>query len=747
MKTSKNQRLQRHAQHFPFVMHLLELVIGIIVLAAGQNIWSSLASASPDISPPTIPTNLRITGSSSTSIDVAWDASTDDVGVTGYHVYRNSSLISSPTLPTYTDTGLTPNSNYIYTISAYDAVGNTSSQSGPLPASTLADTSAPSVPANVRQTASTISSISLAWNASGDNVGVSGYEIYRNGSLIRTQVGTNFTDTGLAVFTTYTYTISAYDGANNFSNLSSPLYGGTAADVAPPSVPDNLTKISSTVSSITLGWSASTDDVGVTGYHLFRNGTLIASPAGTSYTDTGLSVSTSYTYTISAYDNASNTSATSAPYLTASSNDTAAPSVPNNVHTTSVLDTSIAIAWNASTDDVAVIGYKIYRNGSLIGTSASSSFTDSGLLPVTSYSYVVHAYDAANNISAGSPQLDTQTAYDTTAPTVPTNLVASSRTDTSITLSWDLSTDNVSVSGYDIYRGSNPTPIATTISTGYTDSGLSVDTAYAYKVRAHDASGNNSAQSSQLSTRTLTDTIAPTSPANLNSSNQTTTIIDLDWTAATDDVAVTGYNIYRDGVFVAFRPALNYQDTGRQYNRQYAYTVTAVDAGGNESATSTTLNVSTLPDTIAPTVTLTAPPNGQTDVKFTIPISATASDDLDLKKVEFYADSTLISTITSAPFALNWDSYNKPNGSHLITAKAIDGTGNTSSSSATISINNPPPPLKGDLNGDHKVTILDLSLFLSHWQKPGAGDFNGNGKVDIFDLSVILSQYGKDNNY
>ncbi|MDB5170385.1 MAG: Ricin-type beta-trefoil lectin domain-like, partial [Candidatus Saccharibacteria bacterium] len=731
--------------HLPGVMHFLELVIGIVVLSAGQSLWASFAGAAPDISAPSVPANLLVTGSSATAIDISWNASTDDVGVTGYHVYRNTSLIASPATPSYTDSGLTPNTNYTYTVSAFDAVDNTSSQSAPLPTSTLADTSAPSTPTNVRQTGSTISSISIAWNASSDNVSVAGYEIYRNGSLVRTQAGTTYTDTGLAVYSTYTYTISAYDGTNNFSGLSTPFYAGSAQDVTPPSVPDNVHKASSTVSSITLAWNNSTDDAGVTGYRVYRNGSLIASPAGASYTDTGLTVSSSYTYTVSAYDNATNASAESAPYTTASSDDTTAPSVPNNVHTTSVLDTSISLAWNTSTDDVAVTGYKIYRNSSLVGTTSSTAFTDTGLLPVTDYAYTVHSYDAANNTSAASTSLDTQTAYDTTNPSVPANLVASARTDTSITLGWDLSTDNVAVTGYDVYRGA--TLIATTASTGYTDSGLGVDTAYTYKVRAHDASGNNSAQSTQLSTRTLTDEIAPASPTNLSSSDQTTTTIDLDWTAATDDVAVTGYKIYRDGVFIALRSVTNYQDTGLHYNRQYAYTVTAVDAGDNESAVSAALNISTLPDTVAPNVTLSAPPDGQTNVQYTIPISATASDDLDLARVEFYADSTLITTITTAPFALNWDTYNKPNGSHLITAKAIDGSGNTTSSSATISINNPPPPLKGDLNGDHKVTILDLSMFLSRWQKPGSGDFNGNGKVDIFDLSVILSQYGKDNNY
>lgn len=747
MKTSKNYRLKRHAQHVPAVMHVLELVAGIVILTAGQNLWASFAAASPDISPPSVPTNLQVTGSSSTSVDISWDASTDDVGVTGYHLYRNGGLVTSPATTNYTDSGLTPNANYTYTVSAYDAVGNTSSQSAPLPASTLADTLAPSVPTNVRQTGSTTSSTSIAWNASADNVGTAGYEVYRNGALVRTQAGTTYTDTGLGVFTTYIYTISAYDGANNFSGLSAPLYGGTASDVTPPTVPDNLRKVSGTVSSITLGWDASTDDVAVTGYHLYRNGTLIASPAGTTYTDTGLTVSTTYIYTISAYDNAANESAVSAPYSTASSADTTAPSVPSNVHTTSVLDTSISIAWNASTDDVAVTGYKVYRNGSLAGTTVSSSFTDTGLLPVTDYVYTVQAYDVASNMSAASVGLDTQTAYDTTSPSIPNNLVAYSRTDTSITLSWDLSTDSVAVSGYDVYRGASQTPIVTTSSPSYTDSGLNVNTAYTYKVRAHDASGNNSAQSSQLSTSTLPDLIAPSSPNSLNSSNQTTSEVDLDWAAATDDVAVAGYNIYRDGVFIAFWTLTTYQDTTLRYNRQYTYTIKTVDTANNESAASMPLIISTLADKVAPIVTLTAPSNGQSNVQFTIPISANASDDLDLAKVEFYADSTLISTVTSAPFALNWDTYNKPNGSHIITAKAIDGSGNFTSSSATISINNLPPSLIGDLNGDHKVTILDLSLLLSHGQKPGVGDFNDNGKVDIFDLSVILSQYGKDNNY
>lgn len=742
MKFVPQYRIARHALKVPRLVPFLEFFVGLFVIVGVQGMLGVFVNAAPDVTPPSIPANLVVTGRSATGIDISWDASTDDVGVAGYTVYRNGTQIATPTATSFSDSGLTPNTGYTYTVSAYDAASNASSQSGPLSTSTLADTSPPSTPTNIRQTSSTVSTISIAWNASSDNVGVTSYEIYRNGSLVRTQATTAYTDTGLAVYTTYTYNIIARDASGNSSNLSATLYGGTSADTTAPSVPDNLHSTGSTVSSVTLAWNASTDDVGVSGYHIYRDGNLVATTAATTYTDTGLTVSTNYTYTISAYDAANNTSLQSAPYNTSSSNDTTAPTIPGNVHTTAVYDTSVAIAWNASTDDVAVTGYKVYRGGSLVATTTGTSYTDTNLTPVTDYVYTVKAYDAANNQSASSAGLNVQTAYDTTAPTVPSNLHSTGQTDTSVTLAWDPSTDNVAVSGYDIYR--DGTLISTTASTSYTDSGLQVNTAYSYRIRAHDAYANNSAQTAAVAVQTLTDQIAPSTPANLISTGQTTTSIDLAWDAATDDVAVTGYKLYRDGVLIATLTTTNYHDSGLHYNRSYSYTVTAHDNAGNDSASSLALAVSTNPDTTAPTVALTAPINGQ-GVQLTIGISATASDDLELNRVEFFVDGTWITTITAAPFAFNWDTYNVHNGNHQITAKAIDASGNATSQGVIISVNNPPPPLKGDLNGDHRINIYDLSILLSHYNRAGAGDFNNNGRVDIFDLSVLLGQYGKDN--
>jgi len=744
MKLPKIQRHRWKKRHhyLPALAHVVELLLAVAIFAGGQNLLMELVGASPDITPPSVPVNLQMVARSASDIEISWNASTDDVGVAGYHVFRNGVQVGTPTTNDYDDTGLTPNTAYTYTVSAYDAASNESAQSAPLQATTLTDGLPPSIPGNLHQTGSTIHSISIAWDNSSDNVSVTGYDIYRNGSLIRSQPQTTFTDTGLAVYTSYTYTVTAHDGSGNTSSLSQPLLAATDQDTTPPSVPANVQESGSSVNSIDLSWGNSTDDVGVTGYHVYRDGSLVGTAGGNSFTDTGLNVSSSYTYTVSAFDAVGNESNQSVPFFANSSNDTTPPTIPANVHTTDIKDNAISLAWDDSTDDVGVAGYAIYRDGHLIGTSTTADYTDSGLAPFTDYSYAVGAYDAANNSSAASAQLNTQTAYDTTDPTTPANLASPSQTDTTVSLTWDAASDNIAVASYDIYR--DGVLVTNTTGTNFTDTGLNVNISYSYSVRANDGSGNHSAQSSPINVSTLTDQVAPATPANLTSPSQTTTSIDLSWNAATDDVAVVSYKLYRGGTFLANVSGTTYTDSGRQYNTAYSYTVSAVDAAGNESPQSATYTIHTLPDTTAPTVHVTAPTNGQTK-SLTFTISATASDDLALSKVVFYADSTQIASISHSPFAFNWNSYAVHNGSHTITAKAYDATGNTATNAITININNPPPPITGDLNGDHKVNIFDLSILLSNWNKSGAGDFNNNGRVDIFDLSVLLSHYGQDN--
>ncbi len=191
----------------------------------------------------------------------------------------------------------------------------------------------------------------------------------------------------------------------------------------------------------------------------------------------------------------------------------------------------------------------------------------------------------------------TTTAPDTQAPTAPTNLSASAITQNSFTLSWTASTDNVAVTGYDVYQNGVKINATNITVTSYNVTGLLPGTAYDYYVKAKDAAGNQSANSNVLNVTTATpDVIPPSAPANLQSSIITQTGFTLKWTASTDNIAVTGYDVYKDGVKIngSLITTTSYNVTGLTTATTYSMTVKARDAAGNESTASIALPVTTL---------------------------------------------------------------------------------------------------------------------------------------------------------
>jgi chitodextrinase len=158
------------------------------------------------------------------------------------------------------------------------------------------------------------SRINLSWNASTDNVGVAGYKVLRGGVQIATTSALSYADTALSPSTAYSYTVAAYNTAGNTSAPSSAASATTQA-ATPPSIPTGLSGSAISASRINLSWNASTDPVGVTGYNVMRNSVLIAAVSVLTYADTGLSPSTTYPYTVAAFNAAGYTSAQSAPLL------------------------------------------------------------------------------------------------------------------------------------------------------------------------------------------------------------------------------------------------------------------------------------------------------------------------------------------------------------------------------------------------------------------------------------------------
>ena len=266
---------------------------------------TQVCGTTPDATPPAQPEGLLVSAVSETRINLAWTASSDNVDVTGYKVYRGGTFLKNVTTITTSDTGLIVVTQYCYQISAVDAAGNESTKSTQICATTP-DATSPSQPSGLTLTLASATQIDLSWSAPTDNVGVTGYKVYRGGVLLKNVTSTATSDTGLTQGSQYCYQVSALDAANNESALITQKC--IIIDVTPPSVPTGLAATAASMTIINLSWTASTDNLGVSGYNIYRGGTLITTVTDTVYFDSGLTKSTNYCYTVAAVDTGNNAS-------------------------------------------------------------------------------------------------------------------------------------------------------------------------------------------------------------------------------------------------------------------------------------------------------------------------------------------------------------------------------------------------------------------------------------------------------
>lgn len=581
--------------------------------------------AAVDTTAPSIPTNVVATATSATNVSIAWNASIDTggSGLKDYVVYRGGVQIAVVAgAATYVDTGLQPITSYSYTIVARDNADNASAQSVPGAATTLstADTAPPSIPANLTATASGATTVNLTWAASSDTggSGLQDYAVYRGTSATNTAFVTRvtsntFADTDRAPSTRYFYTVSARDVQGNESARTGAVNATTAAaaDTIAPSVPTGVVATPASNTSITLTWAASTDTggSGLKEYVVYRAGTQIAIVTGArTYTNTSLAPSTAYSYTVAARDNNNNTSvqSTAASATTLAVPDTSPPTVPSNVAALSLSPSSIGVSWSPSTDagGSVPVSYILYRNGVQLVIVTGTSYTNTGLSSNTSYTYTVVARDSATppNVSGQSSPASATTgiAVDTTPPTVPSNLVASGVTTSSVTVSWGASTD---VGGslpitYLVFRGAGQ--IGTTTTTSFTDTTVAASTAYQYSVYARDAASapNTSASSAVLpvTTPAAADVTPPTTPTNLTVTSSSGTSVSLSWSGSTDTggSGLRDYRVYRNNVLLAATPTTpTFTDSTVSASTAYTYEVVARDNALNVSSRSNAVNVTT----------------------------------------------------------------------------------------------------------------------------------------------------------
>lgn len=435
-------------------------------------------------------------------------------------------------------------------------------------------------------------------------------------------------------------------GSNVFSGSaeSNEVAPITIIEDRPPTTPANLTFSLVGPTSFTLSWEASTDDLAVSSYILnLATDEAFANPVAgyadkdlgnvTTVTVTGLQSDKTYYARIRAKDSGGNLSSASntVTVRTSSATDTQAPATPAKpVILSSTIDT-VAVQWTATSDNVAVTGYRLdvatdSRFTQLVPTRDKqnvgnvTNVTINQLQDATTYYIRIYAYDAANNLSQPSEAVvvTTQEKPDTTAPTKPANLKAAYVSGTSnIKIEWSASTDNRGVAGYRIdvatdsefknfLSGFQDRDLGVVVQATVTN--VDILKTHYVRVTAYDAANNRAESTTSVAPKA--DTTAPTKPANLKASyvGETANML-LEWSASTDDRGLVGYrlDIATDPQFSDTLTGYKARELGAvtqmtvlnlDTTKAYHIRITAYDAANNQAAATTSLPAKMVPQPV-----------------------------------------------------------------------------------------------------------------------------------------------------
>jgi chitodextrinase len=529
---------------------------------AAWHLWARLGgwSGASDTQAPSVPTNLSGTATTSSAIRLNWTASTDNVGVTGYRVYRNGVQIATTTITNYSNTGLTPATQYSYTVSAFDAARNFSAQT-----SAISVTTAQSIPIvnNISGTAADGQVVSISGNNFGNFGGtIVSWDDFENHPVDSSVVGTSpiigpqwstltqdpivFSNQrshsgGKSVFVNWqVYGISSFgwSGQGPYDQLYITFWRWMEGDYSADrnichtgdgyncnhklyylfgSSPSDLPQGMPLIPAGGVDW-AYYNQSGVVGSSVYNTKDWnydntkqifqrweVWQKLNTPYTasngeikmwiDGQLGIDTNtyrHRYVDYLYDDFRLGNM-------AGGFEASAQAWFDDLYistTQARVELGNASTWNACTHrEIQVVSPQNWGNDSLNFTFRRGTFN----VGDQAYVFVV---DQNGNPSSGYPVTIVGSSIpDTQAPSTPSNLSAVASSSSEINLTWTASTDNVGVAGYRIYR--NGAQIATTTTNSYSNTGLTPATQYSYTVSAFDAARNFSAQSAASEVATL----------------------------------------------------------------------------------------------------------------------------------------------------------------------------------------------------------------------------------------------------
>jgi len=561
--------------------------------------FSNVASITP--TPATV-TALTLSAVTTSSLTLTWAAPS---GAITYTVMRlgpgdasYQTVGSDISAPTFTDASVSPGATYTYEVIAADSGGDSPASS---PLSVTVPAPVPSVPSSLAAAADSSTQVTLTWTASTG--AVTAYHVERSTDGINfTEIdadvpATTYTDNGLQPNTSYTYRVRAenevaFSGYSNAEPVTTPA-------ASAPGMPANLSAIAS-IDGIALQWSPNTEG-DLAGYQVLRSAsassgfveidsTLFTAPA---FDDTTAPAGVISYYQVQAV----NSSGQASPPATASATRPASvAAVPANLVATQVSAAGVLLTWTGPQG----VTYNVYRNGQSepIATGIqSAAYLDTSASAGQSYSYTVSSTDNSGNSSAQSAALPvavpaSSTSYDSTPPTAPGGLTASANGYGQIDLAWSASTDNV---GYEILR--NGVQVGVTYGVAFYDGGLTPGT-YNYSVIAFDADDNESAPATTTGS-TGADATPPNAPLDVQVTAISASSVSLGWVQPWDNVGVDHYDVTRSSpvspntpVDLGTTPTPSMTASGLTAGTSYTFQVTAYDAAGNKSA-STSATVTT----------------------------------------------------------------------------------------------------------------------------------------------------------
>jgi len=515
---------------------------------------------------PNTPTGLAVAVASSTQLNVSWVAPAGGASV--YHLYRGGTQVGGDIATTsYNDTGLTPNTQYTYTVKAVNADNAEGTATAGVAKYTLTN-----VPASAAATAASVSQINVSWTA--PSVGtVTSYHLKSSldayASNIYSSTGLAYSQTSLAANTQYTYRVYGVNG----DGTESATYA-TIAKYTLTNVPASAAATAASVSQINVTWTA--PSVGtVTSYHLKSSldayASNIYSSTGLAYSQTSLAANTQYTYRVYGVNGDGIESAT---YATISKYTWA--NIATGVSVAVASMNQLNITWAAPTGGVS--SYHLYRGVTQVGGNiVTTSYNDTGLTPNVQYTYTIKSVNPDSIEGAATTGIAKYTLTD-----IPTSPAATAASVSQINVSWAAPATGT-VSSYHLKSSldSYASNIYSSTGLSYSQTSLAVNTQYTYRIYGVNGDGTESATYATIAKYTW-----PNAPTSQSAAAASATQMNVSWTApaggayhyhvrsSSDAYATIKY----DNTTAAFN------ETGLTANTQYTYRIYSVNADSTENA-------------------------------------------------------------------------------------------------------------------------------------------------------------------